>query len=77
MTEICVPAQRVTPGTGFITGTAFTIVLNVIGVPVQPFSEGVTVTRPVCVVGLGVVVTAISPDPVADMPVAGLLFVQL
>lgn len=71
------PAHFTTLGKGFKTGTAFTVALKVIGVPEQPFSTGVTVTTPVWVVWLAVVFTEILPAPEAEMPVPGLLFVQL
>ena len=71
------PAHFTTLGKGFNTGTAFTVALNAMGVPVQPFSTGVTVTTPVWVVWLGVVFTEILPAPEAEIPVPVLPFVQL
>lgn len=71
------PAHLTTLGKGVNTGTAFTVALNVMGVPEQPFSTGVTVTTPVWVVWPGVVFTEILPAPEAAMPVPVLLFVQL
>ena len=41
------PAHLTTLGKGLATGTGFTVVLKVIGVPGQPFSTGVTVIVPV------------------------------
>jgi hypothetical protein len=77
LTLIASPAHLTTLGRGLTTGTALTVALNVIGVPVQPFSTGVTVTTPVCVVWLGEVFTEILPVPEAEIPVLVLLFVQL
>lgn len=77
LTAMGTPAQRVTLGNGVNTGTALTVALNVMGVPEQPFSTGVTVTTPVCVVWLGAVFTEILPAPEAEIPVPVLLFVQL
>lgn len=58
-------------------GTGNTVTIKVRGVPLHPFSTGVTVivlvrvTEPVAAVAL------MSPEPLEGMPVAGLLFVQL
>ena len=54
-----------------------TVMVNTCGVPVQPFSEGVTVM--VVVVGLDTLaaVKLMLPEPVAGNPMPGLLLVQL
>ena len=59
-------------------GVGFTVIVNVTGVPAQPFAEGVTVT--VAVTGALVVFVAvnavISPEPLAAKPIEGVSFVQ-
>ncbi len=50
--------------------------VNVCGVPVQPFSEGVTVMVPVCGVAGFAEVKLMFPLPAAPRPIAVLLFVQ-
>ncbi len=63
----------------FITAVGFTVIVNVLGVPVQPFAVGVTVI--VATTGaLPVLVAmklAILPVPLAANPIDGALFVQL
>ena len=66
--------------TVFTVAIGFTVIVNVIGVPVQPLPvDGVTVI--VAVVAfvklLAVVKVGILPVPAAANPIAGLLFVQL
>jgi hypothetical protein len=60
-------------------GSGFTVMVNVPGVPAQPFAEGVTVI--VAVTGLAVVLVAvkagIAPVPVAPRPMDVALLVQL
>ena len=54
-----------------IVGTGFTVIWKVVGVPIQPFKTGVTVTFAICVVDTeGVAATEILPEPVAEMPTA-------
>ena len=65
-----------------ITGTVglgFTVMLNVIGVPVQVLLTGVTIIVAVTVEFevLVAVKETILPVPLADKPIEGLLFVQL
>ncbi len=76
LTAIVSPAHLTTLGSGFNTGTALTVAVKVMGVPVQPLSVGVTVMVPVWVVWLGDVLIEILPEPEAEIPVAVLLFVQ-
>ena len=71
------PTHFETSGKGPITGTALTVVVKVCGAPLHPKAVGVTVMVPVCVVWFCGVVTEMLPEPVAAMPVAELLFVQL
>ena len=63
----------------FITAVGFTVMVNVRGVPVQPFADGVTVI--VAVTGavpvLVAVKLAILPVPLAPRPIVVLLLVQL
>lgn len=47
LTAIASPAHFTTLGSGFNTGTAFTVAVKVMGVPLQPLSVGVTVIVPV------------------------------
>ena len=53
--------------------------VKVIGVPVHPFADGVTVMVAVMgeVVALVAVNEGILPEPVAARPIAALLFVQV
>jgi hypothetical protein len=60
-------------------GAGFTVTVNVAGVPVHPFTDGVTVMVAVMgkVVALLTVNDGTSPDPLAARPMAVLLFVQV
>ena len=53
--------------------------VNVSGVPIQPFTVGITVTDAVDVAEALVVAVneGIFPEPVADNPIEGLLLLQL
>jgi hypothetical protein len=57
----------------------FTVMVNVLGVPVQPIAAGVTVI--VAVIGEVVAFAAVNegtlPEPFAASPIAVLLFVQV
>jgi len=64
----------------FTVGVGFTVIVNVVAVPVQPLAVvGVTVI--VAVIGAAVVLVAVKlgilPWPLAASPIAVLLFVQL
>jgi hypothetical protein len=56
-----------------------TVIVNVVGVPVHPFADGVTVIVEVIgdVEALVAVNTGMSPEPLAARPIAVLLFVQV
>ena len=71
------PTHFETSGSGFITGTALTVVVNVWGVPVHPNAVGVTVMVPVWVVWVCGVVMEMLPEPLLEIPVKELLLVQL
>lgn len=60
------------------TGTGFTLIVNVIELPVQLPKLGVTVTRPevAVVVGFVAVNAGRFPVPDAPKPIVGLLLVQ-
>lgn len=65
---------------GFVTeAVGLTIIVKIIGVPVQPLADGVTVN--VAITGAEPVLIAvnevISPVPVAESPIPGVLLVQL
>ena len=74
-----VPLQTIWLATGFTTGLGFTVMVNVIGVPVQPPALGVTVMVATNGPLVVFVVTngRISPVPDAARPIAVLSFVQL
>jgi hypothetical protein len=73
------PAQNVKSGSAVITGTGLTVMVNVCGVPGQPFAVGVTVI--VAVTGNAVALTALNaamfPEPDAARPIDVVLLVQL
>ena len=79
ITAVGDPLHNTWLATGLTTGIGFTVIVNVIGVPVQPPAPGVTVI--VATIGplVALVVTngCISPVPDAARPMAVLLFVQL
>jgi hypothetical protein len=64
---------------GVTVGAGFTVIMNVIGAPVQPFAVGVTVIVATTgvVPALIAVNEGISPVPLAASPIDGVLFVQL
>lgn len=66
-------------GVKVTAGDGFMVIVNVLGNPLQPFKLGVTVM--VAIIGfvplLTAVNTGISPDPLAPIPIVGLLLVQL
>ena len=74
-----VPLQIVFVAAVVTAGEGFTVTVNVAGVPVHPFADGVTVM--VAVIGEVVALLAanegILPDPPAARPMAVLLFVQV
>jgi hypothetical protein len=67
------------PAENATTGAGFTVMVNVFGMPLQPFAAGVTVI--VALIGAVPLFTAvnagISPVPDAARPMEGVLFVQL
>jgi hypothetical protein len=73
------PLHTVWLGTAFTVGVGFTVMVNEVGVPVQPAAVGVTVM--VAVMGADVALAAVNermfPLPEAPRPMAGLLLVQL
>ena len=74
------PVQSAWLAIAFTVGVGFTVIVNVIAVPVQPFAVvGVTVI--VAVIGAAVLLVAVKlgilPWPVAASPIAVLEFVQL
>lgn len=69
---VCVAMDAVAVGVGF------TVTLNVTGVPVQPFAEGVTVK--VTTAGALVVLTSeplIAPEPLAAIPVTAVVLLRV
>ena len=60
-------------------GVGLTIIVNVVGVPEQPFATGVTVMVAVTALtpALIAVNAAILPVPIATKPMLGVVFVQL
>lgn len=74
-----VPLHNIWLATGFTTGIGLTVMVNEIGVPVQPPPLGVTVMVATKGPFVALVVTngRISPVPDAARPIAVLLFVQL
>ena len=79
ITAVGDPLHNTWPATGFTIGVGLTVIVNEIGVPVQPPPLGVTVI--VATIGplVALVVTkgSISPVPLAARPIPVLLFVQL
>ena len=73
------PLHSTWPATGFTIGVGFTVIVNVIGVPTQPFAVGVTVMVATSGPLVVLVVTngCISPVPLAARPMAVLLLVQV
>jgi hypothetical protein len=74
-----VPLQIVFVVAVVTVGAGFTVTINVAGVPVHPFADGVIVI--VAVIGVVVALVAtnegMSPDPLSASPMAGLSFVQV
>jgi hypothetical protein len=74
------PLQSTWLATVFTVATGFTVIVNVIGNPVQPFGD-VGVTVMVAVIALvklfAVTKDGILPVPLAPNPIEGLLFTQL
>jgi hypothetical protein len=64
---------------GLTVAVGLTVIIYVVGVPVHPFADGVTVI--VAVIGDVVVFEAVnegtSPEPLAARPIAVLLLVQV
>ena len=60
-------------------GVGFTFIVNVFGVPGQPFDIGVTLMVAITTVFPGFIAAndGIVPTPVAIRPIAGLSFIQL
>ena len=73
------PLQTTLSAGSVTDGVGLTVIVNIRGVPLQPFADGVTVI--VATTGLPVefvaVKAAISPVPLAAKPILGVLFVQL
>jgi hypothetical protein len=76
---VAAPLHSVWLETVFTVGVGFTVMVNVLAVPVQPFFTGVTVIVAVtgAVVLLVPVKEDISPEPLAARPMDVVLFVQL
>lgn len=77
--EIPVPAHTVLLlGTPLMLGVGLTVIVYVIGEPVQPEAEGVTVIVAVIVLvpAFVAVKAEIVPDPLAPSPIAVLEFVH-
>jgi len=80
ITAVGDPLHNTWPVTGFTIGVGFTVMVKVIGVPMQPVGPtGVTVMVATSGPLVVFVVTngAISPVPLAARPMAGVLLVQL
>jgi hypothetical protein len=64
--------------TGLTVGAGFTVIVNVIGVPTQPFAVGVTVM--VAITGIAPALVAVNegifPVPLAPSPIVGSLLVH-
>ena len=79
ITAVGEPLHNTWLATGFTIGIGFTVIVKVIGVPVQPAALGVTVM--VATIGPMVVLVvtngSISPVPLAARPMPVLLLVQL
>jgi hypothetical protein len=73
------PAQKVWLPIELTVAVGLTVIVNVVGVPVHPFAEGVTVI--VAVIGEVVAFVAVNagtlPEPLAASPMAVLLFVHV
>ena len=76
---VSAPLHNVWLPTAFTVAVGLTVIVKLIGVPTQPAATGVTVIVATSgpVVPLVVVNGAISPEPAAANPMAGLLLVQL
>ena len=79
ITAVGVPLHNTWLATGFTMGLGFTVIVKLMGVPVQPAAPGVTVMVATNGPLVALVVTngCISPVPEAARPMAVLLFVQL
>ena len=79
ITVVLVLLQTVWFETVLTEGVGLTIIVNVVGVPGQPFAIGVTVILAVTALAptLTAVNAAILPVPLAAKPMLGVLFVQL
>jgi len=75
---VAVPLQIVFVAAVVTIGAGFTVTVNVVGAPVHPFPDGVTVMFAVigAVVTLVAVNDGILPELPAARPIAMLLFVQ-
>jgi hypothetical protein len=73
------PAQTVWFATTLTVVVGLTVIVKVLGVPVQPLAVGVTVMVPVigAVVVLVAVKLAMLPDPLAPNPIAVLSLVHV
>jgi len=76
---VAAPLHSVWLVTAATVAFGFTVIVNVIGAPVQPLAVGVTVIVAVTAVTPAFTATklAMLPDPDAASPILGVLFVQL
>jgi hypothetical protein len=79
MGVVIVPTQYMAFEGADTEGVGLMVIVNVLGVPEQPFAVGVTVI--VAVMGFEVafvgIKAAILPTPLVAMPIPAVLFVQL
>lgn len=76
-TPIEVPAQATTLAGTFMVGAGVTVRVKFCGVPVQPFSVGVTTKFPVVDVTTVEAIKLMFPEPEVPRPISILEFVQL
>ena len=78
-TEVVAPLQNAIFPIGFTTGVGYNVIVNVDGVPMQPFADGVMVIVAITVEKPGFVAVkeGMDPVPLAARPMDGVLFVQV
>ena len=78
LTATSCPPQAILSAVATTLGTGFIVIVNVVGVPIQLFNNGVTEMVAVWVLNTeGAFKTEILPEPEAAKPTAVFVFVQL
>jgi hypothetical protein len=76
---VAAPLHKVWLATAVTFALGLTVIVNVIGAPVQPLADGVTVMVPLIAVAAALVAVKLGmfPLPLAARPIAGLELVQV